>query len=118
MAKQILGVTYAGTALTKVRSDIVGNQGETSICYRLDPATGTNTVAVDFSAAPTAAHFVSLSFLGVDQPNPIDAPAGATAESDTATVNITTSIADAWIIDTVITQKSLTMLAQVAEPSG
>ena len=111
-SQTISRVTYAGAALTKVRSDINGTQGETSIWYRLNPATGTNTVVVDFSAAPTAVHFVSLSFLGVDQANPIDAHAGATAESDTATVNITTSVADAWIIDTVITQKSLTMIAQ------
>ncbi len=89
----------------------------TSLWYRLDPPTGTaHTISVDWDAAPDKFIGGSLSFTGVDQTDPIDDTSnvgfGATGTSTSATVNVVTENADAWIVDATATHDDITMVAK------
>src|SRR3989475_8076237 len=48
----VSGVTYAGAALTFVRSDIIAGSVRSELWYRIAPATGSNSVVVTLSASP------------------------------------------------------------------
>lgn len=108
----VLGVSYAGAGMTNVRTDTNGTAAETSIWYKTGPATGPNTVSVDFSATASRSMFISYSFTNVEQASPIDAHNGAIATSGTSTVDVTTVDTDAWIIDASIAKAAHTMVAR------
>ena len=94
----VSGVTYAGAALTFVRSDIIAGSVRSELWYRIAPATGSNSVVVTLSAsAKTAAG--AVSFTGVDQTTPVDAQNGATGTSVTPSVTVTTVTDGAWVVD-------------------
>ena len=96
----LVGVTYAGDALTEIRIDISGNKSASSLYYKVDPQTGPNTVSIDFSGSAKGS-FGALSFTGVDQATPIDAHNGASGAGTTQTVDVTTVTDNAWVVDAV-----------------
>jgi len=104
-------VTYAGAPLTKVRSDKNLDKAETSIWYKTNPATGSNTVSVDASGEVPLFDAISYSLLGVDQTNPVDVDNGATGTSTSATVDLTTTVENTWVIDAVFAEESRAMIA-------
>lgn len=97
----IVGVTYNGIPLTEIRTEKIAGGRIASLWYLLDPPAGTYTVSVDLTVASTGTFTgASASYAGVDQTNPVEAGhVGAQGTSATATVDITTSSASAWIID-------------------
>lgn len=101
----VTSITYAGTALTKIRNDTSGGGTvRTELWYLVAPSLGSNTVEVTLSGIlDNVAGAVSLN--GVDQANPIDAHNGntGTATGTDATMNLTTVAADAMVVDVVAT---------------
>lgn len=98
----IVGVTYNGIPLTEIRTEKIAGGKIASMWYLLNPPAGTYTVSVDLTVA-SAGTFTgaSASYAGVDQTNPVEAGhVGAQGTSATATLDITTTNAEAWVIDT------------------
>ncbi len=110
----VTGVTYAGNALFRASNTVPGvtNGGvRVELWYRLAPVTGNNPVVVSLSGGVTAVVGGAVSFTGVDQTNPFDnfttivGPAfGVNYSQGTgnlATVQVTTTSDNAWVMDTV-----------------
>ena len=97
----IAGVTYNGMALTEIRTETFAGGRVTSMWYLLNPPAGTYTVSVDLTAASTGTFSgASASYAGVDQASPVEAGhVGAQGTSASSTVDITTTNAGAWIVD-------------------
>lgn len=97
----VSGITYNGVALTKIRHD--ANAAARSEMWRLvAPALGTNTIEVTLSAAITS-DAGAVSFNGVFQATPEDGQNGATGTNDPASVGVTTTYTNSWLMDTVAT---------------
>lgn len=97
----IAGVTYNGMALTQIRTETFAGGRVTSMWYLLNPPAGTYTVSVDLTAASNGTFSgASASYAGVDQASPVEAGhVGAQGNSASSTVDITTTNAGAWIVD-------------------
>ena len=108
----IEGIAYSGQPLIEARTDTNPGSSETSIWYRTVPAPGPNTVSVDFSAPSSRSAFVSYTFTGVDQANPIEISAGATGTGSPATVDVSNTSTYAWIVDGVHAKANLNMASK------
>lgn len=100
------GVTYNSVALTQQQSAINGSI-YASIWYLKNPATGSNTISVDFTAG-TYGRAGGISFTGADQTTQPDA--SATENGTSATTNsldITTVAANTYIVDAFSLDQSL-----------
>jgi hypothetical protein len=96
----VSSVDYGGKALTQVRSDDAGGAAHSSLWYLVNPPTGSNSVDVTLSAADDVV-IGAMSFLGVDQTNPIDVHNGNTGLSANPLVTLTTTVDDDMIVDVV-----------------
>ena len=96
----VSSVDYGGIALTQIRSDDAGGLAHSSLWYLVNPPTGSNSVDVTLSAADDVV-IGAMSFLGVDQTNPIDVHNGNTGNSPNPTVALTTTVDDDMIVDVV-----------------
>ncbi len=88
--------TYAGTQ--------IGDGQDTSceVWYLVNPTVTTANVVVDYTGSTTPdAGVAILSLYGVDQSDPIGATNTATAQSNSASVSLTTEAANSWIVDIV-----------------
>lgn len=65
----ISGVTYNGVSMTQLATFSPQDRGGSrfSFFYLVGPATGTNTVSVSFSSAPSQFGAVGASYTGIDQ---------------------------------------------------
>ena len=107
--QSINSITYAGDALTEVRTDANGTKSKTSIWYRVNPQSGSpGTVSIDFSES-TQGVFGAYSLSGVHQTAPIETHNGGTGLSSTATVDLTTVTDGVNLIDGVWVDSSLTV---------
>jgi hypothetical protein len=97
----VSGVTYNSIPLTEIRTEGFAGGRVTSMWYLVNPPAGTYTVSVDLTAASTGTFIgASASYAGVDQTTPVEAGhVGAQGNSATSTVDITTTNAGAWIVD-------------------
>ena len=96
----VSSVDYGSETLTEIRSDDAGGLAHSSLWYLVDPPTGSNSVDVTLSAADDVV-IGAISFLGVDQTNPIDVHNGNTGNSNTPSVSLTTISDDDIIVDVV-----------------
>ena len=96
----VSSVDYGGETLTEIRSDDAGGLAHSSLWYLVDPTTGSNSVDVTLSAADDVV-IGAISFLGVDQTNPIDVHNGNTGNSANPSVSLTTTVDDDLIVDVV-----------------
>lgn len=115
-------VTYAGSTLTEIRTDSIPNSTCVSdIWYRVAPATGANTVVVNFQTSPNNFVGASITLTGVDQTNPIDAhngdASGNTAVVGPATVVITTVANNCWLINSLCIRTNITGETVTADAS-
>jgi len=96
-----INATYAGQALSLVGSAFVDGSGSGVYIYSLiNPPSGTHTVYVDYSSSPDWGSVVGvMTFTGVDQTNPLGSFAGATGDSSTPSVNVS-SAAGELVFDT------------------
>lgn len=94
-------ITYNGVSLTKA----VGlSRDDFSIWYLVNPATGSNTLDIQFNGGNQ--YFVANAaiFENVDQSSPIDATATDSASvgaGSDKTTNITTTVDDAMLVDVI-----------------
>ena len=103
------GITYNGVALTKIRTDTHSgdNTKESDLWYLIGPATGSNTVEVTMNKTAGndwGAAVVSLT--GVDQASPLDADNGASGDSTTISVSVTTVADNSWVVDNIFDRQS------------
>lgn len=90
----VSGITYNGVALTKIRSDTTGTYS-TELWYLVNPATGTNSIAVTLSGALTSIS-EGFSLNGVDQIAPISSNAGTNGTGAISQNNIVTVEVNDW----------------------
>jgi len=96
----VSGVTYDGLPLTQIRSDKSGNAIASSLWYRIAPSSGNNIVSVNLSTSEEVV-IGAMSLNNVNQVSPIGANNGAKGNSNTPSVDITTTVDDSWIVDVV-----------------
>jgi len=114
--RSVSSVTYNGVNLALAKQQKDDSIDLTSeIWYLANPASGANNVVVTLTAAPPSGsswHAEAMTLTGVEQSNPIDATAGASHADLTVapTVDITTTVANAWVVDSVYS------VAGVADP--
>ena len=99
--RDVSGITYNSVSLTEVRSEDSGADVAGSVWYLLNPATGSNTIAVTLvgNNLSTVSQVVSLT--GANQATP-EADNGQFLSSGTSVTTSVTTIADnAWVVDGV-----------------
>lgn len=95
----VTGITYGGVPLTQVTTALYSAttpQVRTYVFRLVNPASGANTVTVDF-AAPTLSIAGAVTYTGVDQTTPIQASNTATGSGTTASVSVTVTGSGRWI---------------------
>lgn len=97
-AQTVSGITYNGTALTKIRTDYITDNG-TELWYLVNPTTGAHDIVVTMTAVVDGLFGAGLSFTGVDQANPIDNHTGTTTTGLSISQAITTNVANAMIVN-------------------
>ena len=100
----ITGITYGGVALTKIRSDQQRPATvtfRTELWYLIAPATGANTLTITYTGSVTRGCAGAISLTNADQSSQPDAHNGATGDSTTPSVSVTTVKDQSWIIDAV-----------------
>jgi glucose/arabinose dehydrogenase/chitodextrinase len=99
--RPVIGITYNGVNLTRVREDDEPvNNVYSSLWYLVNPAPGPHTITITYAGAVTEAFGMAASFTGVDQNAPIDASAGSVQSSGmTISTSITTVSNGALILD-------------------
>lgn len=103
-AQTVSGITYGGVALTKVRTDYITGDTDngSELWYLIAPATGANNVVVTMTSAVDGLFGAAMTFSGVDQTNPIDNHTGtntANTANPSITVNITTNVDNAMVVN-------------------
>lgn len=112
----VTGVQYGGQALT--RQVTIGNGGRprTEIWSRLNPVVGVNNVVVTLTGNDQVIAG-AMSFRGVNLTTPFDAPAqSSSANSATPAVTITPVTNDAWTVDVISANNSVTATLAAATP--
>lgn len=107
----VSGITYNSVALTNVANasnSVLARR--ISYWYLFAPSTGTNSVAVTFSVAPTTDSIAtSVSYTGVDTTaGGPDASNNASGTSTAPSVNVTTVAANCMVIDAMATTVVIT----------
>ncbi len=88
-------VTYNGVSMTAVTAGTTLNDMNVRHYVLAAPATGANTVSVNFGATSGEAFGIGSSFTGVDQTTPVDASgAGSTGSATTGMGDSITTVAD------------------------
>lgn len=94
-------VTYAGASATLIR--VVNGQGDGGTSWEyifglVAPATGSNTISVSFTGAPTALRDGAVSYSGCKQSGQADASKTGTATGVTSVTDSLTTVADnSWV---------------------
>jgi hypothetical protein len=94
----VSSITYNGDSLSDIRSDYNANAYRTNIRYRIAPDTGTHSVTVALSGTATGCYAYSTSYQGAKQSGQPDAQAGGNNNTTDATVNVTTSADNSWVV--------------------
>lgn len=96
----VTGVTYNTVAMTRVDEFRSPGQGGSYLYRLLNPASGTNAVAISTSGS-VAIHAVAASYKGVLQ-SALDTSGGNASDPNTTlTVNVTTTTDNCWLISSV-----------------
>ena len=106
--RPVSSITYNSVNLTKVRSDDSGN-GRSEIWYLVNPASGVNTIQVNYAGTNVNVQAGAVSLNGVDQSSPLDAHNGATGSSSSPSVSVTTIADNAWVLDALLVDNSPTI---------
>lgn len=109
--ESLSSVTYDGQSMTKIRSDEFNNASESSLWYLVNPSIGSNTLTATFSEAGNVV-IGAISFMGVNQTNPIYQHEGTTGNLATPTINVN------GVCDTMITSTLSTFDGTISANSG
>lgn len=103
--RQVSSCSYAASGLTKVTNSVADNatsNGRAEIWYLVNPATGSNNLAVTFAGSNnvTNSDYFYAIFTGVDQATPINTSNNHTTTGGTQDrVTLTTTVADCMLVD-------------------
>jgi hypothetical protein len=97
---KVTGITYGGSALTRIRAESAGNR--TYLYYLKNPAVGTANIVVSLATADCDGVAVAQSFRNVDQTSPFlsDNGAAGTFISSPNAISLTVD-ADSYSIDMI-----------------
>lgn len=111
----ISGVTYNGTAMTQLGSEVVfgGGRDVMGMYYALNPDTGAHDVTVSYSATMVGVNSGAIVLNSATQAAPILTT--ATGTSTTPVVAITVSTVNSWAVDAVA---NVTSGSDMTEDSG
>ena len=107
---KVLNLTYNSVPLTFARRDEAAGNNMTEIYYLINPASGTHSVS---ATAPTGIGEFAVgcsTFSGVDQDQPMDAVNGATGNSTTPSVSLTTVADNAWSFTVVSAEGAISAI--------
>lgn len=96
------GVTYNGTAMTKVTGSGQNSSGGkfyTEQWYLIAPSTGANNIVATVGGACDKLGVAGVSFTGADQTNPIDVNTTASGTGSSVTASLTTTAASEYLVD-------------------
>lgn len=84
----VSGVTYGGTPLTLIRTDLRTEEISSELWYLVNPASGTNTIQVSIAEDEIISNiYGAVTFNNVDQTSPVSGDTGATSGSKSVTVS-------------------------------
>jgi hypothetical protein len=91
-----ISATYGGQNLSFAGSTFLDDSGSgVYIYYLINPPSGTHTVHIDYSSSPDWGSVVGvMTFSGVDQNTPLGSFAGATGDSTTPSVNVSSAVGE------------------------
>jgi hypothetical protein len=93
------GVTYNGTAMTRVTNKARFDGAQMGYIYSLvAPDSGTHNITASFSSSITYGMIAGNSYTGVNQTTVVEASQSDSQASGTATDSVTTLTDNAWII--------------------
>lgn len=93
----VTGVTYNGVSMTQETTNLNNNRRE-YIFSLPNPASGSNTVSVDWSGSSPEMAIMAISYTGVDQTDMVEATNTTTMNSGTTvSISVTSVSANAWI---------------------
>lgn len=101
--REVSGITYNGVALTKINHSLNTNH-RVELWYLINPATGSNTVAVTMAGVNSKVGAGAISLTGAAQSGQPEATGTATGSSTSPSVDVTTVADNSWVIDCVIHQ--------------
>lgn len=87
----VTGVTYAGTPMTKLRTQVVQSLYYSYLFYLENPASGTNNIVATASSSSLMGA-ISASFTNAGQVTSPDSSASGTSTGGTTAVNATTTV--------------------------
>jgi len=97
-ADRTTGVTYAGSAMTRVNTIVSTPTTQADLWYIIAPSTGANNIVISFSASSTCSA-ASGSYTGAKQSSQPDASNTGTVVSGTTLAVSTTTVADnSWVL--------------------
>jgi MSHA biogenesis protein MshQ len=97
----VTGITYGGVALTKAGSVANVDDARVEIWYRVAPAVGTANVVVTLSATLLSSRGIvvgALPLTGVHQTTPVGTFQSTTGGLDSASLNVTSSVAGDLVV--------------------
>jgi len=99
----VTGVTYAGTALTKLQISeyTAATPVKGELWYLVNPTSGANNVIVSTVGTTSFLDAGASSFSGVDQAMPIVNSIGNNAAGDDPSLSVETIVDNAWTIDAI-----------------
>ena len=93
------GVTYANVAMTKAGTGVPTSGRYSYLWYLVNPASGANTVVVNWDSSVSAMSGTAASYTGVLQTSPVEATSSATTNTNkTATGTVTTISDNSWVV--------------------
>lgn len=97
----VTGVTYNSVAMTKIKQATNGSRDAT-LWGLIKPSTGTNTISISYSTGANIEAY-GISFYGADQVTGWGATNSATGNSQTISVDVTTTRNNSYVVDSVLT---------------
>jgi len=101
-----VSVTYNGDALTLAKKGTATSwsSGTSEIWYKVNPATGSNTMVITHTSSKAYYYGSAISFIGADTSDPIGADNSATGDVQNKSVTLTTEQGDSYVVDCLASQ--------------
>jgi len=108
--RTVSSITYNGNAMTLVRTDFRSAIGHprSALYYLVAPDTGSKTVAVTLSGSISFCAGGAITYTGAAQTGQPDADNGATGDSSSPSVAVTTTEDNCWVVSVLATIQSIT----------
>lgn len=113
-AQTVTAATFNGVALTPLVQRSNGTDARVEIWYLANPAVGTFPIQITYNNGNTRVVGGAVSLTGVQTANPFDGTAtniGNSTAAGAVTATVTTTVANAWVVDAVSSRTTLTMTA-------